>query len=70
MQVKVDCFTFTKVFEDRGNGEAVLNHLIQLYWRNPYTPGSTDETAYKAGQMSVIDYINDQINKAHESDNI
>jgi len=68
MPVKVDCFTFAKVFEDRGNGEAVLNHLTQLYWKNPYTPDSTVETAYKAGQMAVLDYIIEQLNKAHEKD--
>jgi len=68
MPVKVDCFTFAKVFEDRGNGEAVLNHLTQLYWKNPYTPESTTETAYKAGQMAVLDYIINQLNEAHSND--
>jgi len=70
MPIKVDCFTFAKVFEDRGNGEAVLNHLTLLYWKNPYNPESATDTAYRAGQMAVIDYINHQLNEAHSNDGL
>ena len=63
----VDKFTFTRVFEGNKDGVAILDYLTLKFWRNPYREDDRDALAmaYRAGQMSVIDYINQQINEAN-----
>lgn len=59
---------YRRVFEDSADGVAVLDELVRLFGRNPYTPGGVEAaraTDFKAGQLEVVQYILRKINRAH-----
>jgi hypothetical protein len=59
---------YSMLFEGSENGQIVLNDLLLQFWKNPYVQGDPTQTAYNAGAMSVLDYINEKLNEAQEND--
>ena len=59
---------FAEVFEDDRRGAAILEHLTARFAQPVVTKGGIDavlETYRRAGQRAVLDYILNQINRAH-----
>ncbi|HEM7140898.1 TPA: hypothetical protein U2K51_001943 [Acinetobacter nosocomialis] len=57
--------TYRVVFDLDLNGQRILEHLTQKYYRNAFS--NTDrETNYKLGQQSVVAGIINEINKAND----
>lgn len=66
-QPAVDDAMYARVFELHHEGKLVLEDLVQRFGRNPYVRGgrkAARETDYRAGQLSVITYCLNQINRA------
>lgn len=73
-QAEVTPHLYAEIFEADRRGAAVLEHLIQRYMHPPSRPASHDgmrimiEAAEFSARRSVIDYIINQINRAHDID--
>lgn len=63
-----DPIIYSMLFEGSENGQIVLNDLLYQFWKNPYVQGDPDKTAYNAGAMSVLDYINGKLNEAQKNE--
>lgn len=63
-----DPIIYSMLFEGSENGQTVLNDLLYQFWKNPYVQGDPDKTAFNAGAMSVLDYINSKLNEAQKND--
>lgn len=62
---------FKAIFEDDLRGAAILDHLVARFGRQVYVKGGHEadrETCYRAGQRDAIEFIVNQINRAHGVD--
>jgi hypothetical protein len=62
---------YAALFEDDRRGAAVLDHLTRLFAGKVYVKGGTEadrQTCYNAGKRDVIEFIVNQINRAHGVD--
>lgn len=64
----VDPQAYQRLFEHNADGVAVLDELVSVFGKNPYTPGGVDAaraTDFKAGQLEVVQFILRKINRAN-----
>lgn len=62
---------YAALFEHDARGVAILEHLIQVFARPPVVDGGIDavlKTYERGGQRKVLDFINNQINRANGVD--
>ncbi|AOE41970.1 hypothetical protein BEE12_16055 [Pantoea agglomerans] len=63
---------YAVLFEQMPGGQQVLAELVNKFGNNPYVAGGHDgdrQTAFNAGQLSVVSFILDRINNAHSAHN-
>lgn len=53
---------YRSAFELFGDGQAVLDDLVEKFGKAPFTPGQPDVTAFNCGAKAVIEHIYAQIN--------
>lgn len=59
---------YRDLFERDARGARLLEDLVQRFGGNPYVRGGVEaarETDYRAGQLRVVTFILDQINRAN-----
>jgi len=59
---------YAALFQQMPGGEQILAELTELFGNNPFVAGGHEgdrQTAYNAGQLSVVTYILERINRAH-----
>ena len=56
---------YRSAFELFGDGQAVLDDLVEKFGKPPFAPGQPDVTSYNCGAKAVIEHIYAQI-KAQE----
>ena len=59
---------YARVFENHAEGAQVFEELVARFGGNPYVRGGHEadrETAYRAGQNRVVQFILGRINQAH-----
>ncbi len=59
---------YADLFESDPRGALILEDLVARFGGNPYVRGGVEaarETDYRAGQLRVVSYILDQINRAN-----
>ena len=59
---------YARVFENHADGAQVFEELVARFGGNPYVRGGQEadrETAYRAGQNRVVQFILGRINQAH-----
>jgi len=59
---------YADLFERDPRGALILEDLVARFGGNPYVRGGVEaarETDYRAGQLRVVTYILDQINRAN-----
>lgn len=62
---------YAALFEDDLRGAAILDHLTRMFASKVYVPGGHEadrQTCYNAGKRDVIEFIVNQINRAHGVD--
>lgn len=62
---------YAALFEDDRRGAAVLDHLTRMFAGKVYVKGGHEadrQTCYNAGKRDVIEFIVNQINRAHGVD--
>jgi hypothetical protein len=55
---------YAAVFELTNDGQAVFEHLAELFGQSPFKAGHPDVTAFNCGAKAVIEHIAAQIDKA------
>lgn len=71
MMAEITAKEFKAIFEDDLRGAAILDHLVARFCRQVYVKGGHEadrETCYRAGQRDAIEFIVNQINRAHGVD--
>lgn len=59
---------YQQLFEDMPQGRLILEDLVARFGGNPYVRGGVEasrETDYRAGQLRVVSFILDRINRAN-----
>lgn len=59
---------YVAIFEQDPRGALILEELVARFGGNPYVRGGVEaarETDYRAGQLRVVSYILDRINRAN-----
>lgn len=67
MASEADDQTYARVFENHGDGKLILEDLVAKYGNNPFVKGGLEgdrATCFNAGQLSVVSYILNKINRA------
>jgi hypothetical protein len=67
VSVVPDAAMYARVFDMTPEGKVVLEDLVAKFGRNPYVAGGHEgdrETCKRAGQLSVVSHILNQINRA------
>ena len=55
---------YQHAFEMSNDGQAVLNHLTDMFGGAPFVAGQPDQTAYNCGTQAVIAHIHTMISQA------
>lgn len=67
-QPKATPTDYSDLFERDPRGVLILEDLVARFGGNPYVRGGVEaarETDYRAGQLRVVSYILDRINRAN-----
>lgn len=59
---------YSVLFNDMPGGQQVLNDLVRRFGKAPFVKGGHEgdrQTCYNAGQLEVVNYILNQINRAN-----
>lgn len=59
---------YAQIFEDDKRGAAIFDELVNKFGGEVYVPGGPEgarATDYRAGQLSVLNFILRKINQAH-----
>lgn len=59
---------YSQIFEDDKRGAAIFDELVHKFGGEVYVPGGLEgarQTDYRAGQLSVLNFILRKINQAH-----